>query len=274
MNLVAGLLIVAAVTAVAIAAMLLVRRRAPEGSYFQDGDRASGVFGVMATGFSLLLGFIIFLAFSSYDSSRAGATDEATVVAQQIETAQFFDDDTRDALTGDLICYGRSVAGGEWDRAEAGTLDTDVNPWAAAMFRTILDVTPGSDTEQSAYDRWMDQTSAREDARNERVHGAGGVVPVPLWVVLYLIATVIFVYMLFFADSGEGAFTQAMLMGGVSVVVTSLFLLLIFLESPFTASIGGLRPDAMERTLQLAEEELEIAGLEITPPCDADGAPR
>jgi hypothetical protein len=42
--------IIVAVAAGAIAAMLLVRRRAPEGSYFEDGDRAAGVFGVLATG--------------------------------------------------------------------------------------------------------------------------------------------------------------------------------------------------------------------------------
>ena len=39
-----------------IAAVLSVRRQAPEGGYFNDGDRASGVFGVLATGFALLLG--------------------------------------------------------------------------------------------------------------------------------------------------------------------------------------------------------------------------
>ena len=44
MNIVFGALIVIVVCAVAVAAMLLVRRRAPEGSYFSDGDRASGVF--------------------------------------------------------------------------------------------------------------------------------------------------------------------------------------------------------------------------------------
>ena len=65
-------------------------RRAPEGSYFADGDRAAGVFGVLATGFSVLLGFIVFLAFTSYDQSRSGAETEAQVVVQQIETAQFF----------------------------------------------------------------------------------------------------------------------------------------------------------------------------------------
>ena len=69
--------------------MLLVRRQAPEGSYFSDGDRAAGVFGVIATGFSVLLGFIIFLAFTSYDDTKQGAEVEALVVAQQFETAQF-----------------------------------------------------------------------------------------------------------------------------------------------------------------------------------------
>ena len=68
MNIVFGALIVVVACAVTISAMLLVRRRAPEGSYFSDGDRASGVFGVLATGFALLLGFMIFLAFESMTS--------------------------------------------------------------------------------------------------------------------------------------------------------------------------------------------------------------
>jgi hypothetical protein len=72
-NLLRSLAVIVVVTAVAVTAMLLVRRRAPEGSYFQDGDRAAGVFGVLATGFSVLLGFIIFLSFSAYDATRSGA---------------------------------------------------------------------------------------------------------------------------------------------------------------------------------------------------------
>jgi hypothetical protein len=35
------------------------------------------VFGVLATGFSLLLGLIVFLAFTSYDDSKRGAESEA-----------------------------------------------------------------------------------------------------------------------------------------------------------------------------------------------------
>src|SRR5262245_35999480 len=65
MNVVWGALVVLAAVAIGVTALLLVRRRAPEGGFFTDGDRAAGVFGVLATGFSVLLGFIVFLAFES-----------------------------------------------------------------------------------------------------------------------------------------------------------------------------------------------------------------
>ena len=84
-----SLLLLVVANTVTIGAMLLVRRRAPEGSYFTDGDRASGVFGVLAGGFAIFAGFIIFLAFTTYDESRVGGENEALSVIQQFETAEF-----------------------------------------------------------------------------------------------------------------------------------------------------------------------------------------
>jgi len=273
MNLAWGFLITAGATAVAMAAMLFVRRRAPEGSYFQDGDRASGVFGVLATGFSILLGFVIFLTFTSYDQSRSGAETEALTVSQQVETAQFFPPAARTVLTGQLICYGRSVVHGEWAKMEAGTQGDTINPWGVRLFQTLEGIAPRTATEQSAYDKWLEQTSTREQARQDRIHGAVGVIPSPLWVVLLFIAGAIFVYMLFFADSGEGAVTQGMLMGAVTSVVVVMLLLLVFLNSPFHKGIGGLRPVAMERTLRIVDQALGATGNTVRIPCDGQGNP-
>ena len=96
---------------------------------------------------------------------------------------------------------------------ETGTERGAVSPWALALFRTMRAVQPTTPTEQSAYDKWLDQTSTREEARRDRVHASEGVIPLALWRVLYFIAAVIVVYMLFFADPSEGAITQGMLMG-------------------------------------------------------------
>jgi hypothetical protein len=273
-NVVYAVLVVAAVTGVAVALMLAVRRRAPEGSYFSDGDRASGVFGVLATGFSVLLGFIIFLAFSSYDQSRSGAETEALTLVQQVETAQLMGPQVAQELTGQLICYGRYVVNVEWEQMEAGALGDSLSPWGPRLFETVAAYEPRAASDQSAYDKWLEQTSTREEARLDRTHGAVGVMPTPLWIVLLFISLLIVAYMLFFADSGERARTQALLMGSVTAVITIMLLLLAFFDRPFQDGVGGLRPAAMERSLGMIDEALEAIGEEVTPPCGEDGAPR
>ena len=274
MNLVWTSLIIVGLSVVFIAAMLLVRRRAPDGSYFNDGDRAAGVFGVLATGFSVLLGFIVFLTFSSYDSARAGAEAEARIVAQQVETAQLFPRPVSAKLTSELVCYAHSVVGVQWDRMRAGTLGEQLNPWGVQLFRTFQTVDPKTASEQAAYSKWLDQTSDREEARQDRIHGAIGIVPTPLWLVLLFISGIIFVYTLFFADSGEPAFVQALMMGSIVAVVVSMLLLLQFLDHPFHPGIGGLGPKAMQRTLLVLDQELRIANQTGPLPCDARGNAR
>ncbi len=271
MNLVWAVLITAAVAAAAITVMLFVRRRAPEGSYFQDGDRASGVFGVIATGFSVLLGFIIFLTFTNYDQSRSGAETEATVLVQQAETAQLLPRPEAAILTGQLVCYARSVVAQEWPQMRRGTLGNTVNPWGIAMFRTISGFEPVSNRSQAAYGQWLTQTGEREQGRLDRVHGASGVMPTPLWIVLFVISVIVFAYMLFFADPSEGAVTQAMLMGSVVTVMSALLLLLFSLDRPYHEGVGGLEPTAMERSLELLDQGVRALGVRVTPPCDADG---
>jgi FtsH-binding integral membrane protein len=271
MNILVAVLIVVVVTAVSIALMLVVRRNAPDGSYFHDGDRAAGVFGVLATGFAVLLGFVVFLAFASYDAARSGAEEEALIVSQQVETARLFPAPADRELTGELVCYARSVAGVQWDRMQAGTIGEELNPWAGELFRTLQTVEPRTASEQSAFDTWLSQRQAREAARNDRIHGAVGVIPTPLWVVLFFTSLLIVVYMLFFADSGERAVVQALLMGTVVSVITSMLLLLTMLNDPFHDGVGGLRPVAMERALQVIHEELQVSDADVPPPCDARG---
>ena len=265
-----------AAAGVAAGAMLLVRRRAPEGSFFEDGDRAAGVFGVIATGFAVLLGLIVFLAFESYDESRAGAEDEARAVQQQFETAQFMPAAVQGRLSDELTCYARGVVHTEWPRLEAAGDDDDVrevSPWGKAMFRTLRTVDAKTFSEQTAYDKWFDRNADRETARNERIHGAVGVIPGPLWVVLLFSSLMIFAFMLFFADSAERWYVQALMPAAVVAVMSSTLFLISFLDDPFRAGFGGLKPVAMQRTLDLLEEERLGLGQGAALPCDAQGRP-
>ena len=273
MNLLWAVLILATGVTVAVGAILLVRREAPEGSYFEDGDRASGVFGVLATGFAIFAGFVMFLAFTSYDQSRSGAEAEALVVVQQFETAQFLPVSVRSRLTGELVCYGRSVVRQEWPRMEDGSGGETINPWAVALFTSLKLANPKTSEEDAAYGKWLDQTSDREEGRRDRVHGAAGIVPNSLWLVLFLTASIVFAFMLFFADSAERAVSQAMLIGSATAVVTATLLAIHALDNPYRPGVGSLRPLAMERSLAILDEARDVLKDTRPLPCDQEGAP-
>jgi hypothetical protein len=259
---------------VAVAAILLVRRSAPEGSYFADGDRASGVFGVLATAFAIFAGFVIFLAFTTYDESRSGAEAEALTVQQQFENAQSLPTAIRSRVPGELVCYGRSVVHQEWPRMEDGTAGDAINPWAVRLFRSLKLAEPRAASEQSAYDKWLDQTSDREAARRDRVHGAAGIIPMSIWLVLFLMAAVVFAYMLFFADSAERARSQAMLIGSATTVLVATLLAIQALDNPYKPGVGAIKPVAMERSLRILDQARTVLGDTAPLPCDARGAQR
>jgi hypothetical protein len=265
------MLLLVVANAVTITAMLLVRRRAPEGSYFTDGDRASGVFGVLAGGFAIFAGFIILLAFTTYDQSRSGAQTEAITLVQQVESAELFPPAVRHRLTGQLVCYGRSIVHQEWPQMVAGKGRDTINPWGAALFQTLRVADPKTAIEQTAYGKYLDQRAERENGRNDRLHGAEGIIPTSIWLVLILIAGVVFVYMLFFADSAEGALSQAMLMGSATTVIVLTLAAINALDNPYRDGLGQIKPVAMERSLRLLDAERASVNDREPVPCDARG---
>jgi hypothetical protein len=270
---VAGLVVVVA-AALGIGALLAVRRRAPEGSYFNDGDRASGFFGVIATGFAVLLGLIVVLAFTSYDESRTGAETEALTVAQQYEVAHLLPPAGGRRLAAELICYARSVVHEEWPRMQDSTQTDAMNPWGVELFRTLRTIDPRTAAEQTAYSKWLDQRLDREAARNARIHGAAGVIPAPLWLVLFVIAALIVGFMMFFADSAERPIVQAALIGTVVATMTTILLVIGFLDNPYREGLGSLKPVAMQRTLLLLDQERRIVGDSTPMPCNERGHTR
>jgi len=272
MNLILAIAIVVVADALAILALLLVRRRAPEGSYFADGDRASGVFGLLGAGFAIFAGFVVFLAFTSYDESRGGAESEALAVQQQYETAQFLPPAIRDRVLGELVCYGRFVVHQEWPRMEDGSQGDTVSPWSVALFQSLKEAEPAAPSAQSALDKWFDQTSDREEARRDRVHGAAGIIPGSIWLVLFVMAAVLLAYMFLFADSAEMARSQAMLIGSATTVVVATLLAINSLDNPYRDGIGSLRPVAMERALHMIGEARAVVGDDTVVPCDEAGS--
>ncbi len=273
MNLWLSALIVLGSVALAVGLFLLLRRHSPEGGRFTDGDRAAGVFGVLATGFAVLLGFVVYLAFLSYDTARSGARSESIDVIQQFEIAQLLPQPGANRLSGLLVCYGRAVIGVEWPQLQSGQ-KPPFNPWGIALFKAFRDVQPKTPAQQNGtYPKWLDLTNEREQARLDRVQAGGQIIPAPLWVLLFVTGVLVIAFAFLFADPAEGVLPQSVIAATlVAMLVTSL-LVIRFLDHPYSKGAGGLKPTDMTRVLGQINQAAQVLGVHMPIPCDAAGHP-
>src|SRR6266498_1034877 len=71
-------LIILGTAALSAAGMLIVRRRAPAGTFFKDPIPACAVYTVAGTAYMVIAAFVFFIAFESYGGAKADAEEEAT----------------------------------------------------------------------------------------------------------------------------------------------------------------------------------------------------
>ncbi|MBX7111713.1 MAG: hypothetical protein K1X87_07680 [Dehalococcoidia bacterium] len=269
LNLWLSSLIVVAAVAIAITLMLSIRRRAPAGGFFSDSDRAAGVFGVVGTAFSVLLAFVIFLAFETYTSADEQSAREADSVIDQFEIAELFAPADRDLVQSELVCYGRSVVRDEWGRMRDGDQSDVVEGWTIQLDQAVEAAQLSSARQETAFDKFFDETIEREAGRRGRLEEAHGVVPAPMWFILILGAGCVLGYILLFADSSERLVAQAALIGIVTALTVTSLLLVDFLDHPYRNKTGSIRPTSMERALATMDRGRHgDAGL-----CDQAGAP-
>ena len=161
----------------------------------------------------------------------------------------------------------------EWPSLVAGR-EPGFNPWGIPLFRTLQTAQPTTSTEQAAYEKWLDQTSAREQSRLDRVRASGDAIPTPLWVLLLVAAALVFLYAFLFVDPREGRIPQAVIVGTITALLGTSLLVIRFLNHPYAAGSGGLHPAEMARVL--AQIDRASAALDADPrvPCDAAGRPR
>jgi hypothetical protein len=274
MNPLVAIAIIAVAVAVTVTLMLLIRRfAAPAGGFFTDSDRAAGVFGVTGTGFAVLLAFVIFLAFSSFDRARDKASLEAVAVSQLFRTAKLFAPDTRRQLHGQLICYSRAVVHDEWNTMRDERASDRVDGWLARIEGTVDGIRLQGGKQLVAYDHWFDQMADRREGRRGRLAEADPLVPALVWLALFLGGGLVVVYMCFYADPAESAVVQGMMVGAVTTMVVAGMLVVRFLDRPYENASGSIGPTAMTMTLQRMEAEIGTSDRGAARLCDERGQP-
>jgi hypothetical protein len=258
-------------TAAAIAAICVIRSRAPTGGFLHDSERAGAIFSFVGTVFSVLLAFVIFLALETYTGAKTEAAQEADALLEQFQIAGLFSAGDGDVLRSELACYGRSVIEDEWGLMRKGKRSSMVDAWVSSIERAVDAVQIEDSKQETAFAKFFDETINREDGRRGRLAEADGVVPAPMWLILFLGSGCLVGLVLLFADRAENGLVQSAQAGAVTAIVVTSLLLVNFLDHPFRNGVASIKPTSMTLAVQMMEHELPNAR---SLPCDARGAPR
>jgi hypothetical protein len=258
--------------AVAIGAMLAVRRIAPHRGFVADPVPAAAVFGVLGVAFAVLLAFVVLLAFEGYVRALEGASREAVAVTQLLRTTRLLPEPEAAELRGELACYARAVVQDEWPSMGSGRESELVIAWVERIESTADRVPVDSARSEVALGHWLDEMAERRDGRRTRIGQAVPMVPEAVWLTLLLGAALTVGYLLVFADPRDRAWVQALMMGSVTTLVVAGLLVVVFLDRPFQRDGAYIAPTEMQSTLVHLQEDF-VGDLAITPPCDEQGRP-
>ena len=268
----AGIVIGVAVVCVAL---LWAARRAPWNEPFAGAVEEHGkAFDFLGTAFAVLLAFVVFEAYDSYNDARLGAETEAEAVLELSRTVQAFEPAEHARLQGLLVCYGRAVIHHGWPAMQATDEDSPVvTGWGTRFRKEVLRVDIHSFIQEASFGQVLREQDKRIEGRRTRLAEAARVVPLPLWLVLLLGAALTIGWVVLSAPRSGSFLVQAAVVASVAAMAASALLLVWFLDHPFADARGSITPTAMEHTLESIAEE-EDQAVEVTPPCTPAGDPQ
>ena len=267
MDLWLAVLIIVGAAAVSAAGILIVRRSAPEGTYFKDPIPAAAVYTVVGTAYMVIVAFVFFVAFESYGGAKSDAEEEATATLAMFHIALPFSPTVRAQLQGQVICYAREVVDQGWPAMREGKGSPAVDARVTALEETAARITLEGEKQLAAYDHWFALNEERRKGRQGRIGQASGLVPPVLWVILIVGAVVVIASVVLFADPREAWVTQAAMIAAVAVIVASGLVLVRFLDRPYEDKSGSIKPTAMTRTLELMQSEHRSRSPQAVIPC-------
>ncbi len=265
-----SLLLIVVPTLLAVVAMLVVRRwAAPPGGLMSSMESADGIFSAAGAGLTVLLAFVIFTTFNSYENGRNATGQEAVAAQQMYQTAGFFPDKS-EALRGEVICYARSVIHDEWPEMAHGRESASTQGWADALDTTIQQAQVNGNGQGAALQHWLQLGEDRQEARRTRLAEGQSFVPGFVWFVLILITIALVAFQCLFADPRATAFGQSVAMTAMAATLFSALTLIWVLDRPFNDRGAQIPPSRMAASLTIMSRE---AGLPSLLPCDANGNP-
>lgn len=260
-------------TGLCVAALVTTRRaRRRRSIRYDKAPLAGDIFGVIGTGFTVILAFVIFTAFDSYSRARDAAGVESVATRQMESLTEFFPQQSRVHLQGDLVCYARAVVHDEWPLMAVGQSSPTVDHWVTEIDTSMVAVPVESRKQIEVFNMWFQSSDERQEGRRGRLAEAVPLIPGFVWGMLVLLLVVVISYQIVFVRASRPLLPQAFGVAATAGTLVTGLVLVYVLDMPFADRGAAIPPNRMQATSIILESQYH--GTQQNLPCDAQGDPR
>jgi hypothetical protein len=248
-----GIAIVGSSIFVAVAGVILVRRRVSLPILEEQTDVAGFIIAVLGVAYGVLLAFAIFVVWGQFEDTKAGVAREANAVTDAYRLGQGLPEPSRHEIMELARGYARVVVGEEWETTGHGAASLESpRAWKLLdqLWQVVRETAPRTPAQQAIYSQLLTEVHDLSSERKLRLLAAREGIPSLMWIVLVIgaVATVSFTY--FF---GVKSFrSQAVMTGALAGTIALNLFLIAAVDYPFT---GDLRvsPEAFQQALDVMD---------------------
>jgi hypothetical protein len=253
---------------------LLAQRRLAKRGQTESQDSAEGIpltdlLAPVRILVALVLAFVLFQTFSSYEDASDAANDEASAVSTEAVAAALLPSPTGPNLVALLRCYARAVAGPGWASLEATRHTSSISGDADARVAAAVAEAQQAGTDETLVAEVVAAERGRAAARRVRLAEAAPSVPAIVTALLIGCVAITVASTAAFASRRIRPSLRWTLLGVTTLVFTASMLVILDLDSPF-GGVARINPTAM----RAVEEQIGTTSFGAYPPCDPSGARR
>jgi len=241
----------------AVGCIVVARLAAARRAIFRDPGMASELRNDLMFAVTILLGFLLLISITHYESSSAAAMNEARAVTALAATADGIrDKEIRKGIQHDLVCYARAAVSNDWRAGDDSKVGGAVGGSLRADYRlNELSRSVGAAV-RAGYE--LDELTAGNTAirthRAERLY-QGTPFSLALWVMSGLSVALLLILAAMLLAT-EFAWVQYFIVGSTALILAFMLILIGAFSKPFSGSapLPVVSPAVMEQAIADIDE--------------------
>jgi hypothetical protein len=199
----------------------------------ENHDMASAIYNAFGIIYAVLVAFVVFASWTTYDTTQKNIEIEANKIAALFLDAAAFDDPLKKNIRIAITNYTKAIVNEEWPLMSSGvhgakqSIDAHNEIWDAYINIDIKTI-----KNPYMYEESLRQLNTMTEYRRLRRFASRSSTPIAIWIVLLVGGVISAVYSMFFGT--RHIKTHCIMASAYTIINTMVLYLIYILDHPFT----------------------------------------